>query len=681
MKKIMLLCFSIFFSIMSILSVLNYAFEAEEQIELDKQTILIERPETMQNDEYLTAISEVMEQIHCDIMYKYTNVTGKKTEYLYYKTNNTSNFVTVPSEKKNMLVISGECISTKLHEGYINYKLNTANAHSDISFFDLSDAVNYSLDSAIYYVKASECEQITEALHSAGLYVEKKYSSLISGKYSVILFGGIPIILFFASMLFYVLSEGKKIVLKKMDGYSNFDILKDDVSDTLPQFGIIFLIISVITGIAGAICYPLALNGFLSYFLGYVGTGAFITALGYALALIVYFSKNNAEQIKGKAPKTGIYTISIFLKICFVLFIMFFMSIAVRNVTLAYHTFRTSKTFAEKLDSYVTVPVYNLNHDVDGLETNYVNLYHQTVDAYHGVLIDAGNYKFDLISGKTPCEEYGQDDIIINENYLSFNPIYDLNGTAITPEQLTTDGRLNVLIPLSKKDSENALKERYLMAYKTDINIIYYDESISKIYSYNASALATSDGEIKSPVVVLADEKIINETFIYTFITNGYYFFKATTSDPTAEFKPLLEELGISETTLKLNYVSDNFKEEMTQWLSMLKLYATQSALLLLGMLTVILFTSKLYCENYKNRISIYLMEGKSLLFCIRNHIAFTLLSYVFCIAVLHFGITISISFNYNIMIFMILSELIIILLSCRKFVTANLSEILKGAD
>ena len=119
----------------------------------------------------------------------------------------------------------------------------------------------------------------------------------------------------------------------------------------------------------------------------------------------------------------------------------------------------------------------------------------------------------------------------------------------------------------------------------------------------------------------------------------------------------------------------------MTQWLSMLKLYATQSALLLLGMLTVILFTSKLYCENYKNRISIYLMEGKSLLFCIRNHIAFTLLSYVFCIAVLHFGITISISFNYNIMIFMILSELIIILLSCRKFVTANLSEILKGAD
>ena len=61
-------------------------------------------------------------------------------------------------------------------------------------------------------------------------------------------------------------------------------------------------------------------------------------------------------------------------------------------------------------------------------------------------MIDASNYEYDLISGETPEEAYGQDSITVNINYLDFNPIYDGTGKQIT-ESMLSNSAFNVLIP------------------------------------------------------------------------------------------------------------------------------------------------------------------------------------------------------------------------------------------
>ena len=91
----------------------------------------------------------------------------------------------------------------------------------------------------------------------------------------------------------------------------------------------------------------------------------------------------------------------------------------------AYNTVQTSQYLADKIAGYVTVPVNINNASSQGLEENYKEFYAATVERYHGILIDASNYEYDLISGETPEEAYGQDSITVNINYLDFNPIYD----------------------------------------------------------------------------------------------------------------------------------------------------------------------------------------------------------------------------------------------------------------
>lgn len=680
MKKLITLCFSILFSMLSILAFLNFSFESEEKVEMGMQTISIEKPANVTNQEYIHTLNTVLENINCDIMFKFVDVTGDKTEMIYYKTNNSDEFIDMNSAKGTLKCEPGEIISTKDYGISGFYRLNAANVNNEITFMNFLDAADYNFTSDIFYVRNEDCETITKAITNIGYSVEIKQSTLISAKYSIIIFAGIPTILFLASFVFYGLSNGKVNVLKKMDGFRNIDILKDDIRKTGEPFLIVFAIITIIMAIASILEYKYAFAECMIFWLGYMILGLILLIVGYILLSFIITTQNKAESIKGKAPQRGIYIIALMLKSCFIIFIVFFLSIAIRNVILANNVYKTSEKLAQKIEGYVSIPIYELNQSSEGLEGNYLEFYNSTVDKYNGILIESRNYELDIVSGKTMCEEFGQDSITINSNYLEFNPIYDENGNKITSDALI-DGKLTVLVPKSKEDKTQNVIEQCKLAYETDTNIIYYDQTKTKIYSYNAGGLESSDGEIPEPIVYIGNESIINETFIYNFITGDYYFIKPETSDPYVELLPLLEKLGISETTTKLIYVSDTFKEEINNWLMMLKIYATQSILLFIGLFSIIIFTSKLYCENYKNRISIYLLEGISLLTCIKSHIIMTVISYIACFLLMKLGLDFGIASNYSIMLFIGIMEIITIYASCKNFTRSNLNEIIKGAE
>ena len=137
------------------------------------------------------------------------------------------------------------------------------------------------------------------------------------------------------------------------------------------------------------------------------------------------------------------------------------------------------------MDGYVTIPVSMSNASSQTLAENYKKFYSATVNRYNGILIDASNYEYDLISGKTPAEEFGQTSIVVNRNFLDFNPIYDCEGNQIAPAQLSDDA-FDVLLPKSQEQNTAYWRELVHTAYSMEANFILYDESASEIYSYNA---------------------------------------------------------------------------------------------------------------------------------------------------------------------------------------------------
>lgn len=681
MKKLMTFCFIILFSVLSALSCFNFAFDALDRIEEDKISIVIEKSESISNTDFLTEIDHALETVNADIMLRCVENVDDKVHYQYFKTSHTTDFLDVSTSAGNNQLEDSECISTTDPVGYTVYRLNTSALMQDISFFPWSDAEKYDLSAATYYVKMGQQSTVVDALSQLGYAVTVNPTAYISGKFSVLLFGFVPAFMLVASMAFYILSSGKKNVLKKMEGYAVRDILVDEVKNIFPAFAASFLIIAAVPLIVAAALYQTALPQYILFSLPNIALLTIVVLVGLLLSALLVCRQNSAEHIKGRVPRRGIYITTIFAKGIFVGFIIFFLSIAVRNVAISYHTLQTSQFLEDKMAGYVTVPVNTSNASTQNLSENYKAFYSATVNRYNGILVDASNYEYDLISGRTPAEEFGQTSITVNRNYLGFNPIYDVSGSQITSTQLS-DVHFNVLLPVSREQEKESWREFVQTAYEMEVNFIPYDGTASKIYSYNANTGTGDYGALDEPVILVIEEEQIEGIFVLSYCSKGAYFLNVPTENAYAELLPTLQETGITSVTMETPSVASTFSETVNHQRQMLILYGTQSMVLLIGLVCLIIFSAKLYCENYKTKIACCLIEGYSMLRCIRKHLIVTVLYYAVVVVGLRFiSATTQVSLSYLLLLVSFIGELLITLIVSRGYTKNNLYQIVKGAE
>lgn len=124
------------------------------------------------------------------------------------------------------------------------------------------------------------------------------------------------------------------------------------------------------------------------------------------------------------------------------------------------------------------------------------------------------------------------------------------------------------------------------------------------------------------------EDRFLDAAFITSYISQGAYFIKPQTNSPYSELRALFKETGIDAYTLGLRSVAENYDNVITQQLYMLRIYGAQTVFLLIGLVSLVVFTARLYCENYKVKIAACMIEGYSLLKCIWGHIFLTLFIY-----------------------------------------------------
>lgn len=357
------------------------------------------------------------------------------------------------------------------------------------------------------------------------------------------------------------------------------------------------------------------------------------------------------------------------------------MTIGIRNASFAYNTYKTSEFMEEKIKGYVAIPIYGNDTVFEEFNDNYLEFYKDTVNKYDGILIETGNYEVELGSGKTLNELYDQDDITINHNYLLFNPIYDLEGKKILPDDLDNEF-INVLIPKEKTNKKEKYLENIDSMYSKDVNFILYDSLKSEIYSYNADMSSGDNGKIPEPVVIVVNTEDIDSSYFISWCSQDSYFINPRSNNAYEELLPVLKENGIDKITIKTPNISSRFSENLSHWLSMLKIYVSQTIILSIGLISLIIFSANLYCKNYKDKIAYSLIEGYSLYQCLRKHIIVTIISYILSlIAVLGIGLILGGLMNYWIVLGAFILEIAISYIVCKRYTKANLVEIVKGAE
>jgi hypothetical protein len=421
---------------------------------------------------------------------------------------------------------------------------------------------------------------------------------------------------------------------------------------------------------------------FLRYELGYICAGIIVLAIAAALSFVCIRSQNKIAYIKGKIPKKGMYIISMIATTVFMTFIVFFMTIGIRDVRTCYDIYKTTDIMAEKSRGYVSIPIYENSAGSSGLEDNYLEFYKRTVDKYDGVLVYALNYEVDPISGTSKYEEYDQDYIIVNRNYLKINPIYDTEGKEVSLADTEGGKVVNVLLPSSKADEEEKYVQQVETGYDAKANIIFYDDSITDVYSYNAAVGNEAYGKIDSPVIIVVNTENLSGDFVLSYCSLECYILKTSTDSPYNELKPILQETGILKVTPQTPYVASNYGTELAANIDNLKTYGTQSVLLSIGLILLVLYTAILYCENYRKKIVCKIIEGFSVIQCVKGHLAFKSGTYVISLLAVCFAEQISgVGMNYYIIPVTFILDMFITMILCNKITKRNVYAVVKGEE
>lgn len=334
----------------------------------------------------------------------------------------------------------------------------------------------------------------------------------------------------------------------------------------------------------------------------------------------------------------------------------------------------------------MTPVVYINNASLDKeAENGYLQFYLNSVSAYDGILVYSGNYDYDVTSGKTINEEFAhenRDYIVVNRNYLHFNPILTSDGRVID-ESMLSDDVINVLFPEDKSERIDTYRENVRLVYSSDPNILLYDGQASEIYAYNPN-ISTGNGLIDQPIIVVVENHHLDGLYITSYISKGAYFIKTQTDSPYTELYPLLKASGIEAYTLELRSVADNYEKVIARQLTMLRIFGTQSVFLLIGLFALIIFTASLYCENYKRKIAACMIEGYSLTNCIRGHLILTIFVYgvsILALWAIEKMNVIGITAESLILPIALLLDIAVTYGLCRRYSTANLYSIMKGAE
>ncbi len=70
MRKLVIFCFAVCMTVLSVLSLFNFGQDAEETMILGKRTVILEKPEALSNREFLEQMDAALGECLCLIKYQ-----------------------------------------------------------------------------------------------------------------------------------------------------------------------------------------------------------------------------------------------------------------------------------------------------------------------------------------------------------------------------------------------------------------------------------------------------------------------------------------------------------------------------------------------------------------------------------------------------------------------------------
>jgi|GEM_PF-3538359 len=632
MKKIMFFMIGFSAILFVILTFFIYIVNAGSDL-LEKKQFCIEHSECTP-EETIEILGKICDEANLDILvrvYETTGLTYNEADVvnIIYKTNNNEDFLNWHSGTGTCLVEPGTVLINSKGSGRKNfkeYRLFMPRSLGIYAVYSLTDMTPDELDSATFFTNEEYFETLKKLSCEYGITIDEKGSVYVDLSYEmIVLCTSLALLgLSFLSMLFWQLSRSKVIAIRRLEGYSFWNIACNFTKTFLSGFIPVFL--SAMT--VGAVICSLweSLPIFMYFILDYWPLPvAFVIAwtLAFFASCIHIVFVNPLSTLKGEKKQKSLYVITVIAKLCLVLIIGVVAYYCYIGAEFMLSVNEVAKAGAENYSDYY---FFNLTENVENIEYEVLDSdmkkFTDKMSLTHNVVLMDPSSAYSFGDDDTPEEireymkadneyyEYTGNVIAINKSYMDINPVYSPDGSKIEPSDLPED-KFVILVP-EGTDREEVRKayadSDYLKEYESGEMLILEYSKDQKFYGFSTDYLPDTVGYFENTIVLL-DEKYTRAS---SQISCGLLIFEGNTDDFYNEILPLLEDFNLTgyvgdiiSVGAQLNYMRNYTQHGMAIYFGALFFCVC----LLTG---VIFYECVVYYKNNQKIITIKKMNGFS---------------------------------------------------------------------
>jgi hypothetical protein len=384
--------------------------------------------------------------------------------------------------------------------------------------------------------------------------------------------GGAPItilyITVFLIMTYWMFFRFKEFAVGKLFGISNCKIILGVLKDSFIIHLLALLAVGAASGLLAV--YFVNIHAALLFFRNRFFYGILFATMSIIVmslpAIFVILIRTNL-MLKDKKPLAQLQKLNLICKFIFTFALILSLTETISNTTILWgqlknidvwdktkHCFKIMQSCLwqdseNKCESHENGWEHNNgNESVNRSETardhELYNLYKAT-NKQGGILIDATNYKstFERCLATRSFRKglyVKEREIIVNNNYLQVNQIYDVDGNIVdVPDNLKKE--ITILVPAKFKKDIDKIKEIY---GKNHLTHIIYAKDNQKYFAYNIDTATDRNGTIEDVIVEVVGENSYFPSWYACQMTHSYYAKINNTKDPMSELVALSDESG-----------------------------------------------------------------------------------------------------------------------------------------
>lgn len=633
MKKLvqMLIVFNLI--IFSVINLINYSNDICHSILKNKTVIQITKPDKISNNDFVEMLESISQECDADFLFRTVEESpNKQQKYVFYRTNNQRNFIILKTERDNSALVDKEhYLSTDPSDN--GFEINAFSPFVEIKIMDFSCLLSHELERNTYYISKDKTELLISSLQNYGfqvdLFVEESTGfepvSLINPYQAFMMF------FLMCSLIFYCFSRNKETIVKKIYGYTDLNILIDNIK----QFGVFYLLLLFISQIAiesvVSVFFTHAIGTYLFYCLIRYIKFSSVILLVILIGSIYIIVQKDITSIKGNTKDKKMYLIAVFSKTIAVIMIIYYISFIGANFFILKNAVSVLKRTEQQMADYYSTSINVANTSI---QSDYL-LFESKFSNFCEYLMD----EFDTIVCYSGMKDYaGNPILLVNDNYIKANPIINTNGDIInTPQKAGT-----VFIPdtfSNKYIQENYVSElcENIVGKKPDY--VRYASKENIFYTYNLNVGCENYGYLSSPIVISCSKEMMQEYSI-SLISEGSILIKSHVN-PYEEIRSTLLENGLQNLVPNTEKVTNRFRGQLQSLEAKIKQNTIQAIMYAFILITLLFFEIETYYQIYKKEISIKQLNGYGYfsywyaLGCqLLSLLLYVLLAYVFSLSV-----------------------------------------------